>query len=1529
MKRKLFCLLLMAVMVNLAYAQRATDKVDRGLTVALSRTGGNLVSWKLFASEYFDVLYNLYRDGVKIASNLDVPTYVDDKGTATSRYQVAPVIDNQEQALSKEAKRWSLSDGGYSYMKIPIPNILGRDGNAYNSNYGINDICLADVNGDGVVEFITKIVSNNAHDLSNSKTFHHIECYDINGKRLWWIDLGPNMLSGPDEQFDAVAYDWDGDGKAEVIMRGADNMIIHRADGTTKTVGSSTVDTRWNGIEYTSSGNEYLLYLNGATAEDYQIMTYPLPRGNDTDWGTGIVGHRSTKHYFGAPFLDGKHASIFLGRGCYTKHHFKAFDVNPSDHSLTLRWEWGATSGVWFGNGYHNFGIADVDEDGRDEIVFGSMVIDDNGKGLHTKGLGHGDAQHCGDFDPYRKGLEFFACNESQPSMNYRNATTGEMYYRMVGTADDGRALCGNFSNKFPGCLGRSVGTGLISTVADREVSGGPSTGGTNDALFWSHLNFRIYWDDDLLDEILDSPGTAKSPAVYDPDNGRLLTGLGHMNNDSKNNPSATGDIFGDWREEIVVPEGGERAILIYTTNYPNKYRIPTLWHDHQYRQAMVWQCIGYNQPPHTSFFLGELEGITQTPPPYTNEGRNKIENGSTITSSYNGKQVLVYETNDSRVKIEDGVSKPKCSHLQCAWVQGTNSNNTTEAVVNTTYYTCNVVGGAFTGNTKVVKQGDGLLVLPNVSMNYSGNTDIWAGTLEFDGSLTNSKVWLNRFAALNSNGGKFQDITMNYASTLRPGGLNSYGNLTANKLKLGFGSRVEFDIKDFDNLDCLSLASLEVETKNWTYGPRYFSPVFQFNVKTNDGKLESGKYLIANIVGGTTTGSIKNILLEGISLRQKSSLLLDDDKLYLVVEDLREVSSVIWNGLTNNIWNLASEENFTLSSDSTSTNNVFVTGDNVYFTNASTRLSVQLKDNMEADSVIVNSSKNYTFTGSGSLTGNTTLVKQGTGTLTISNDNTYTGGTRISGGTVKVSSLSGDYQAYGNLGAKSTVANKLIIENGATLQTTALINMGSAMRMNGSDGGILNLGNTFNMNGSITGTQLVKRGNGALVLYGNNSLNKMIITAGSVDTRAGQAASTVELQGGTLIDNASNTGHAIVVPEGKSATWQLSATYYLAYANKITGGGTLTINPTNTVSRVRITGDWSQFTGTIKHTNTNIWLPLDASTGLAKGTLDIASGCGVTNVCKTFAIGKLTGQGMLAHPVANFQNQNAVNGSNTWRVGNSSEELGDFTFAGKIHDDGGTNKANFQKVGTCKMTVTGAWDNSGTVTVQAGRLHVGAKGVLGTGTLTVAAGAMLSGVPSLTNSAYTINGTVRPGNTDNSTSGVMSFGGKNVTVGAKGEIIIGASGCTTDEAAGCTTLSNIGRMTMNGMVTVNVSENNTFAEGDSIRIWSSSSITGTPKLNPETVIVDAAQGLYWDDSRLKEGLLFVTTKVPVGINEISSHSDVKAQVFSLNGTSVTTVEGDYEAIEDAVRKSALPKGVYVIRISDGKATETRKILVR
>ena len=956
MKKNYFWAVLLLLFSQAVMAQRFTDKLDRGLVVIpTGSTDGsttNLITWRRLSEENYNVTYNLYKNGTLLKSGLTTTSYADNKnGLPTSTYQVEAVVNGVVKQDSTAVKAWSqyvykLNNNrcATGYLDIALSPVYSRAGVDITDHYSPNDAEFADLDGDGQLEMIIKRLNTvdatgintgvkdaKGNDIwylypINSTEFSVIDAYDINWQTgaatlLWRIDCGPNMVSHMSTEMNIIAYDWDEDGKAEVVLRGADNMIVYGSNGKTQlwTVGDMSVNTRVNwpttrqkdganlgGQQYTYSGAEYLIYMNGLTGAKYQMTDYPLKRleSGESDlnaaWGDGY-GHRSSKYFFGAPFLDGRHASLFLGRGIYTRHKMMAMELNRKTHQWSELWTWNCnnSSSPWYGNGYHNYIIADVDEDGRDEIVYGSMVIDDNGKGLSTTGLGHGDAQHVSDFDPWRKGLEFFGCNEDKPAMNYRNATTSEIYVRRTASGDDGRGMMGNFSSVYPGCIGRSVNTNLISSVVDNEIIDSPTS--DDSGLFWSHLNFRIYWDGDLGSEILDSPGTAKEAAVWDYENGRLFTSSDcNMNNGSKNNPCFQGDLIGDWREEIVVRCGTN--VRVYTSGMGTNYSLPCLWYDHQYRQAMVWQMMAYNQPPHLSYFLGELEGYTVAPPPYSMQDRTEIANGGTISSSHNGKQIIACETNNMNISVEDGASPWVFYDNAPSWVQGTDVNGTSGSnpTINYAYYTHTVTGGAFTGNMNLVKQGDGTLVLPTVEQTYTGKTDIWAGTVEFNGSFSKSPVWMNRFTTFNTSGGAFNGgLTMEYASTLNVGGATaqSISNVTVSTLTLNYGARVVIDVNSTNDVtqnDQLTIGTLVINTKNWENGPQYSSPVLQINATKN---LAGGRYPLGTV--NSVTGDLSNWVIECSKAPADSYLELDGTTLYFVTGEaqmLKEPTLAITN---------------------------------------------------------------------------------------------------------------------------------------------------------------------------------------------------------------------------------------------------------------------------------------------------------------------------------------------------------------------------------------------------------------------------------------------------------------------------------------------------------------------------------------------------------------------------------------------------------------------------------------------------------
>ena len=930
--RTLLCASLLLWMSTPANAQRFMDNLGRGL-VAIPENNSNYITWRRLGTEYYDVTYNLYKNGSLLASGLTTTNYSDSQSaTSDTQYQVAAVVGGVEQKKCTAVKAWTQYDSNScttGYIDIPMAAVYDRDGNDVTSHYEPNDAEFADLDGDGELEMIIKRLNtvdaagvstgtyaSNGTEIfniypKNSKEFVVLDAYDINWQTgaatlMWRIDCGPNMVSSNSTEINIIAFDWwKKDGKAEVVLRGADNMIIHYKEKgiwKTRNIGNMNVNTRQNwmshrqsdgrdisSMAYTNDGAEYLLYLNGETGELYQQMDYPLKRleAGESDlnaaWGDGY-GHRSSKYFFGVPYLNGQEPTLFMARGIYTRHKMMVMYLDYQNKWAQL-WTWNNnTSGSpWYGQGYHNFIIADVDEDGRDEIVYGSMVIDDNFQGLSTTGLGHGDAQHVGDFDPYRPGLEFFGCNEDNPAMNYRNATTSEIYIRRTASNDDGRGLMANFSNSYPGSLGRSVTTGMLSSVKDKEIE---ELG--DSYIAWSDLNFRIYWDGDLCSEILNSPGTAKEAKVDKPGIGRLFTSSDcKMNNDSKNNPCFQGDLIGDWREEIVVRCGTN--VRIYTSGMETNYSIPTLWHDHQYRQAMVWQMMAYNQPPHLSYFLGEMEGYTQAPPPLITNGREIVSNGANIDGSYNGKHVLHNEYGNTSISMGNGTPAVLTINVP-AWVQGHGNNNN----ITTETYKCDLTGGAMSGTTRLVKQGNGILNMSNAVHTNSGNTDIWGGTVNFDGTMQNSPVWMNRHTTLNTNDGYFNNgLTMEYGATLNVGGtqVGNCSRVNISELTLNYGALVVLDVNgsgdaehDWLNASTLKIDDSKVGIDAWeNYGPKYIVPVFKLNMAS---PLGNGRYPIGNVT--TVNGDLSKVKIECNAIDARYlSLFHEGGILYLQVSDV------------------------------------------------------------------------------------------------------------------------------------------------------------------------------------------------------------------------------------------------------------------------------------------------------------------------------------------------------------------------------------------------------------------------------------------------------------------------------------------------------------------------------------------------------------------------------------------------------------------------------------------------------------------
>lgn len=1501
MRKRLISFILVVVAAVGANAQRTTDVIDRGL-VAVKTTSGVYCSWRIFGEEYYDVKYNIYRDGLKLNSEpLAVSNFTDKGGTVSAKYTIEAVVRGVPQAHSKAAAVWAKN-----YMDIKLAPVISRAGTDITANYEPNDICVADLDGDGTVEILLKRRNTADNYTIDYPDFDRLEAYRLDGTRMWSIDCGPNMVNGFVET-NIVAYDWDLDGKAEVLLRGADNMVIHMADGTDRVVGDAKVNTRNTvslaaNMSYTNTGAEYLLYLNGETGKPYQVVDYPLTRGKADDWGDGY-GHRCSKYFFGAPFLDGRKASIFLARGIYTKHKMIAYDVDPATHELKQRWYWECSNGgsPWFGQGFHNYGIADVDWDGRDEIVFGSMVIDDNGKGLSTTGLGHGDAQHCSDFDPYTWGQEIFTCNENSPANNYRDATTSKIYYRKTSDRDAGRAIMGNFTDLYPGSQGTSAyDDNLISSVTAKPLC---AAGGIDQ-------NFNIRWDGDLLEETFNYQAFEQQNGYYEIGNPRIWKyGTGSIDvfpdcktcNGSKGTPCCQGDILGDWREELIL-RTDDGNLRLFTTTHPTAYRNYTLWHDHQYRQAMVWQMCAYNQPPHTSYFLGQLEGITVAPPPLTMTGRTEVANGQTIGAAHNDKQIITCETNNMTVAVADGATPYIYIDNAPSWTEGHDNNNN----ITTQYYTHTLTGGAFAGTMRLIKQGEGTLVLPTATQTYSGGTDVWNGTLQFDGVMQNSRVWLNRHTKLITDGGRFgKAVEAFYNTTIIPG-QDKASSISADSLILNFGSRLVLDIySDGLKADLVKARVLKIEKKVWQNGPRYNTPVLQFAPHCADGQTlpAAGRYLIGEVE--KIDGSPADLVIEGLN-GMKSTLAYEDGKLYL---DLVAYTAgdITWSGSVDGKWDLDKTANFTADADGSES--TFVPGSNVVFDDNAQNTDIIVTGNIAPASITFsNNTKSYTISGD-SIVGGAQIVKNGMGTVTIKNMN-RTGATIINDGKLFAAVMANNIgQEYGSLG---NTAQAITVSNNATFGVTETVTANQPLTI--GDGGAcveVKDGKTLTMSSGVkttaSGLALTKTGKGTLTLGAGNAMSRLIIAAGAVNAverdDQTQLPSVVEFRGGTLNDpnsEGSYTTNRANFYVGEGYTGSFYADPRCNYTGSLTGKGTFKVYAAGV--RNTFGGDWSAFEGTVvvgqqKRGTYDPWFDFTSDKGLPSAILEVPDGVAF-NSGKTVVIGTPKGTGELG-------------GSGTYVLGTNNA---DFVFSNST-----TTKVI--KRGTGAMQVMTFGKINGAVDVEDGLLKfndlmMSAK-VIGANTLTLknTGGVMgqgyLHSVVMRDNTKFAIRGTFSetPGKVKTDLA-FMASGGAEV------EFYANATKCSSMEIGTFLSLQNISLKLIGSYVP---------KLGDEFTLWK----CGTLSKAPENISLPLLpEGLYWDTRGLTSavGVLKVTDDPSVGIEGVgNAQQEQHFYVFDAAGIKrgeFTATAGDAAA---KVSTLGLPDGTYIIRCKNGSVFKTVK----
>ena len=612
------------------YSKIQMERLDRGVVAVRTSADSVMVSWRYLATDREDTWFEVYRNGKKVGNVMrNHGTYFMDYNPSPKRAKYVVKAKGSILPIKEGEGEWVLpANAPVGYIDIPLSRPTGyKDTEGREVNYTASDASVADLDGDGQLEIILKWEPSNSRDNSQSGITNNtfLDAYKLGGKHLWRIDLGRNIRSGAHyTQF--MVYDLDGNGRAELVCKTGDGTI----DGKGKVIGDADAnhvrqpDTK----EYQANGNpgeqfrgpgwpnkmdrkaarggfickgpEYLTVFEGATGAAIHTVDFVPERGELRAWGDNYA-NRSDRFLACVAYLDGVHASVVMCRGYYTRTVLAAWDFDGKQ--LKQRWVFDSNEQerIYAGQGNHNLRVADVDGDGKDEITYGSMAIDDDGTGLYSTGFGHGDALHVTSFFPLDDRLQVWDCHENKrDGSDFRDARTGEVIFQLKDNTDVGRCMAADIDPTNPGLeMWSSRSSGLRNVKGERV-----------DSLARVPINMAVWWDGDLLREMLDHETVSK----YIPHEHacRTLTQMFdcQFNNGTKSNPCLQGDILGDWREEVLVRTKDNDHLRLYVTPMPTPYRFHTFLQDPVYRHSITTQNVAYNQPTHVGFYFGaELVG--------------------------------------------------------------------------------------------------------------------------------------------------------------------------------------------------------------------------------------------------------------------------------------------------------------------------------------------------------------------------------------------------------------------------------------------------------------------------------------------------------------------------------------------------------------------------------------------------------------------------------------------------------------------------------------------------------------------------------------------------------------------------------------------------------------------------------------------------------------------------------------------------------------------------------------------------------
>lgn len=626
-----------------------------------------LISWRLLKTDPSNVAFDIYKsvDGeteVKLneepISNTTSWVDADIDVSKTNVYWVT--LANQAETLCDYTFTSEMAEKFYHEIRL---NMNVPDASI---TYSPDDIQLGDLDGDGELEIVVK---REPYDGANMGVWFNgttlLEAYKMDGTFLWRIDLGINIRSGS-HYTSYVLYDFDGDGLCEIAFRSsegtkfADGKIITDANGKVNDYRNRQTDGKgwYSGAAIARDQNdpstattcglimegpEYISICRGYDGREITRIDN-IPRGGEGSkvsrakywseyWGDDF-GNRMDRFFIGVAYLDGipdettgvrvANPSLIISRGIYKNWQVWALDLKGNE--LVPRWKFDTAdhSSKWLAMCSHCFRVADLDGDGRDEILYGSAAIDDDGSELWCSGNGHGDILHVGKFIKDRSGLQIVASFEE--SKDYEGQGNG--YACQVIDARDGSMITGHGRNlpvdasDVGRCIVADVdpdspdfeywsstqegmfscnGTGLVSTTYPTGIANGVMY---NVAIYWSGQSTREMYDRTCIVSYKDNPDVNKTNKK------RLLSfkdayGTNDGNHGTKYNPCYYGDFLGDYREEVILGSSDNKSIYIFSTNHPTTHRLPHLMTDHNYDMSQAMQNMGYNQGTNLGYYVG------------------------------------------------------------------------------------------------------------------------------------------------------------------------------------------------------------------------------------------------------------------------------------------------------------------------------------------------------------------------------------------------------------------------------------------------------------------------------------------------------------------------------------------------------------------------------------------------------------------------------------------------------------------------------------------------------------------------------------------------------------------------------------------------------------------------------------------------------------------------------------------------------------------------------------------------------------